>query len=125
VSRSITPLMVATSIAVSRPKLVLRARSGLGEFGQRRPLRRRQIDSDLAGEDRGVALPHLAQDEADLLLQNIGGRDGFRLRFGETLLVIFAWLAPRSQRQMRVANVRTRVEFAMVPPKQMRPRSMM
>jgi hypothetical protein len=35
-------------------------------------LRPRQVDSDLAGKDRGVALPHLAQDEADLLVKNIG-----------------------------------------------------
>jgi hypothetical protein len=54
------------------PQLILRARSGLGEFCQCGPLRRREIDSDFPGKDRGVALPHLAQDEADLLLEDIG-----------------------------------------------------
>src|SRR3981081_1764300 len=53
-------------------ELVLRARSGLGEFCQCRPLRRRQGDSDFLGEDGGVALPYLAQDEADLLVKDIG-----------------------------------------------------
>jgi len=66
------PLMVATSIECQPPELVLRARPGFVELGERRPLRRRQVDADLAGEDRGVALPDLAQDEADLLVQDIG-----------------------------------------------------
>ena len=64
--------MVATSIAVSRPSRFCEHGPVSVEFGQRRPLRRRQIDADLAGEDRGVALPDLAQDEADLLVENIG-----------------------------------------------------
>ena len=53
-------------------ELVLRARAGFGEFCQRRPLRRRQIDADLARENGGVALPDLAQDKTDLLLQYVG-----------------------------------------------------
>ena len=69
-------------------ELILRARPGLGQFRQGRPLRRRQIDADLAREDGGMALPDLAQDEADLLLEDIGRPRRFWTSFGRTLLVI-------------------------------------
>src|SRR3954454_20007343 len=47
-------------------ELILRAWPGLDQLRQRRPLRRRQVAADVAREDHGVALPYLAQDEADL-----------------------------------------------------------
>src|ERR1700726_165635 len=44
------------------------------------------------------------------------GREGFTIRLAETVLVIYVphpcCFRPRSQRQMRVANVRTRVKLA-------------
>jgi len=35
------------------------------------PIAPSQVDADLAGEDSGMALPDLAQDEADLLVENV------------------------------------------------------
>src|ERR1700743_2976312 len=63
-----------------------------------------------------MALPHLTQDEADLLLQNVGRPRRFYTSFRRNTpghvrprpyLVLLA-----SQRQVRVANVRTRVKLA-------------
>ncbi len=72
VRRSITPLMVATSIAVSRPSRFCEHGPVSASLRDGRPLRRRQVDADFAGEDGGVALPDLAQDEADLLIEDVG-----------------------------------------------------
>src|SRR6516162_1671176 len=54
------------------PELVLRTRPGFVQLGKRRPLRRRQVDADIAREDRSVPLPYLAQDETDLLVEDVG-----------------------------------------------------
>ncbi len=53
---------------------VLGQRSCLPELGQGRPLRRRDVAIDPAGEDRGMALRDLAQDEADLVFEDVVGQ---------------------------------------------------
>ena len=65
-----TPLIVAASIAVRRPEMILRASAAFAQLGERRPLGRREALDHLGGEDRRVTLLRLTQDEPDLVVQN-------------------------------------------------------
>ena len=55
---------------------VLRQRSSLSELRQGRPLGRRDVAIDPAREDRGMSLRDLAQDEANLILEDVIGNTG-------------------------------------------------
>src|SRR4051812_7701589 len=104
---------------------ILRAWPGLVQLGQRRPLRRCQVDADLAREDGGMTLRDLAQDKTDLLVENIGRP---RRLDGSFRRNIPCHLRPRSSAYSDRCASRMSgraSSSAIVPPKQILPRSMM
>src|SRR5271155_2010944 len=54
--------------------MILRARAAFPQLGERRPLGRREALDHLGGENRRVTLLRLTQDEADLIVEDVGLR---------------------------------------------------
>ena len=85
-------------------ELVLRGLADIGEFCQRRELRRRQV-GDPRGEDRDMALMRLAQHEADLFLQPVVLRRGSAsTSFSRLLSPSFGRLAHLSPSQALISS---------------------
>ena len=51
--------------------MILRTIANLDQFGHGGKLGGRQAFNHPVGKDRAVALPHLAQDETDLIVQDV------------------------------------------------------